>query len=318
VSQAPPLPPGLRLQDLLSVKDETDESGRLLLEDSAPKKGRRRVHQAGIAMKSVGYPHQDSPSRSGKLINQSAFEAVRHDMAQVLDGLAWLTSHYLARFPTRRSTVRLLFDVSHLGITLPLLLFHRARDPVPPYGRLPTFIASLFKVNRGVSSAAIDMLNRHGPPFRKTSAAEIVAFAEEAGHLRREHTERACAAPTRLIERTLSVLITGEGADAAASRLGEYVDFEQLWSFYTLQDGFSQAVSQFTFLLNDLAASGRFADPNQLFEARVTVGGGSRTFGEFTEGVLRRANDVQAGLNRVLERSDRVAPIGFEDLLGML
>jgi hypothetical protein len=310
-------PPGMRLSELLTVRDQTDENGRLLLEDAAPKSARRRAHKAGIAMEMVPCPHQDTPSRFGGPMNVSAYEALRHDMGEVLDGFAWLTGQYLQLQPARRSTVRGLFDASYLGLTLPLVLFYRGRDPMAPHRQMPSFVASMFKASRGVFSAAVDMLNRRGPTAR-VSAAEVVRFADEHGHLRRADTGRSCAAPTRLIERTVEVILTGQGGDATKCPLGGLVDFGRLWEFYSLQDAFSRAVSNYRFLLDDIAAQTGSPDPAKLFDVRVPSGGRIRSFGEVTDGVVRQANEIQRGLNAVLERADDGPTIDFEDLLGML
>ena len=310
-------PPGMRLSELLTVRDQTDENGRLLLEDAAPKSARRKVHKAGIPMKMVSCPHQDTPSRYGGPMNVSAYEALRHDMGEVLDGFTWLTGHYLERQPGRRSTVRGLFDASYLGLTLPLVLFYRGRDPVAPHRQMPSFVASMFKASRGVFSAAVDMLNRRGPTAH-VSAAEVVRFADEHGHLRRADTGRSCAAPTRLIERTVDVILTGRGGDAAKSPLGDLVDFGRLWEFYSLQDAFSRAVSSYRYLLDEIAAQTGSPDPEKLFDVRVPSGGRIRSFGEVTDGVVRQANDIQRGLNAVLDRADDARPIEFDDLLQML
>jgi hypothetical protein len=310
-------PPGMRLAEMLTVRDQTDEHGRLLLEDAAPKSARRRAHKAGIPMEMVSCPHKDTPSRYGGPMNVSAYEALRLDMGEVFDGFTWLSSHYLQVQPARRSTVRGLFDTSYLGLTLPLVLFYRGRDPVSSHRQMPSFVASMFKASRGVFSAAVDMLNRRGPTAR-VSAAEVVRFADEHGHLQRADTGRACAAPTRLIERTIDVILTGQGGDAAKSPLGELVDFGRLWEFYSLQDAFSRAVSNYRFLLDDIAAQTGSPDPAKLFDVRVPSGGRIRSFGEVTDGVVRQANEIQRGLNAVLERADDGPTIDFEDLLGML
>lgn len=312
------VPAGLALTALLTIRDETDEGGRLLLEDSAPKEARRRAQRAGIAMDAVTCPYKETPSRLGGLMNESAYDALRHDTAAVLDGLAWLTTHYLELFPTRRSTVRAMFDVSHLGNSLPLLLFHRGADPVPRHGRLPTFVASIFKASRGMSSAAVDLLNKRGPQFRKVAPDEVVRFADEEGHLRRPLSERACAAPTRLIERTIAVLLTGEGANPAASALAEHLDFSMAWDFYRLQDGLGEATSTYSQVLKDLLGRREFSDPSALFNQPVSVDGVRRSLGDLTESVLALANETQQGLNALLGRSTDARPIGFDDLMAML
>jgi hypothetical protein len=179
-------------------------------------------------------------------------------------------------------------------------------------------VASICKASRGVVSASVDMLNRAGPPSRVVTAAEVVKFADEEGHLRRPQTERACAAPTRLIERTIEVILTGGAADPAKSGLGQLIDFDVLWAFCSTQDGFSQALSRYRYLLNDLVERGAGEDPNQLFAARVELDGRSQTFGAISEALVGHANATQSRLNRILGRSDASVPVAFEDLLRML
>lgn len=172
-----PRPHGLRLADLLTVGGESDESGRLLLEDSAPVTARRRARRAGIEMDTVTYAHRDSPSRTGGRMNRSAYEALRRDTAAIFDGFAWLRARTLRTGAVEEGTVALLTTLSKLGITLPLVAFHRVRDPVPRHGALPTFAASIFKAGRGLYSATVDMAGRQGAGARPT-AAEVLAFAE--------------------------------------------------------------------------------------------------------------------------------------------
>ena len=305
------------LADLLTVRDQTDVNGRLLLEDSAPRKARRRAQQAGVAMKTVDCPYADSPSRQGGVMNISAYEALRQDTAEIFDGVAWLTANYVRMHPMRRRTVEAFFDTSNLGITLPLVLFYRGRDPVPPHGRLPSYIASIFKASRGVFSAAVDMLNRAGPPSRLITAAEIVEFADQNGHFRREETKRVCAAPTRLIERCVDVFVTGEGGNAGRSGLGDFVDFPTLWEFYLLQDEFGQALSQYRFLLERLNEGG-MTSLDEMFGAMVPEGGRMRPFGDVTESLVQRANAIQEALNALLGRRPGVAPLRLEQLMQML
>jgi len=305
------------LADLLTVRDQTDSSGRLLLEDSAPRKARRRAQQAGIAMKTVDCPYVDSPSRQGGTMNVSAYEALRQDTAEILNGFAWLRANYLRVHPTAQSTVQAFFDVSNLGITLPLVLLYRGRNPVRPHGELPTYVASIFKASRGVFSAAVDMLNNAGPPPRTITAAEVMQFAEEHGHFEREETKRVCAAPTRLIERCIDVFVTGEGGDAARSELGAQVAFSDLWQFYRLQDEFGQALSRYRFLLDKLSQAG-MTDINEMFGAMVPVGDRMRSFGEVTDGLVGRANAIQNELNALLGRRAGVAPLSLERLVAML
>ncbi|MGH3849722.1 MAG: hypothetical protein ACRDRT_08465 [Pseudonocardiaceae bacterium] len=306
---ASPTPPGtvpaeigLALSDLI-IKGQTDVNGRLLLEDAAPKTARRKAFKAGIPMKPVHCSYQDTPSRLGGMMNQPAYEALRHDTAAVLDGFAWLATHYWQRIPIGPNSVRGLFDVSYLGLTLPLLLFHRTTDRVGPYGRMPSHVASLFKASRGVFSVAVDMLNRLGPTAT-IAAVDIVKFADAQGHLKRPETDRACAAPTRLIERTLAVILTGEGADPNASDLGTLTDFETLWTFYRLQDSFSEVLSAY-----------RHHFGQQLAEAVEPTNG---QFAAATKALVDRANTTQAEVNRVLGRTGNGPPIGFEEILALL
>lgn len=311
-----PRTPGLALAQLLTVGDQTDASGRLLLEDSAPEKARRRASQAGVAMETIECPYRDTPSRLGGAMNVSAYEALRQDTAEILDGFAWLTTNYLRLHPTRRATVQALFDTSQLAISLPLVLFHRSQDPVPPHRRLPTYVASVFKAGRGVFSAAVDMRNRAGP-FQKTSAAEIVRFADDHDHFRRAETGRVCAGPTRLVERTLAVLVTGEGGDAARSGLEDLVDFTTLGEFCRLQEELGQALSAYRPLLDHATARVGITDPNSLFRAMVPDRGRLRPLGEVTEELVARANAIQGALNQLLGR--RAGPsVNFERLVAML
>jgi hypothetical protein len=327
----PPLAPGLRLAQMLTLKDQTDAVGRLILEDSAPKRAIKNAKRSGVEMKTAPSAYADTPSRLGGLMNVSAYEALRHDMADVLNGFAWLSSHYLSGTPeptrppggqqdgaSRRSTVRTLFDVAYMGVTLPLLLFHRRPDPIAPYGALPTFIASVCKASRGVVSASVDLLNQAGDPMEEVTAAAVVLFADRQGHLRRPNTDRACAAPTRLIERTIAVILTGEGGDPAKSTLPDFVDYPTLRAFCDVQDAFSQALSQYKHLLDTLTAGTAAADPNQLFSTPVEFGGRTRSFGALSEALLGHAHATQGRLNRILGRDDNPARVSFEELLRML
>ena len=317
-SPTQPLVPGLRLAQMLTLTDQTDVRGRLILEDSAPKRAVKNAKRAGIHMKTAPAAYPDTPSRVGGLMNVSAYDALRHDLADVLNGFAWLTSRYLALYPDRRGTVRMLFDIGYVGVTLPLFLFHRRPDPIDQYGALPSYVASLCKAARGVVSAAVDLMNQSDSPEQKVTAAEVVAFADQRGHLRRPNTERACAAPTRLIERTISVMLTSEGGDATKSGLGELVDFDTLWAFCQVQDEFSRALNQYKALLDQLADSGAGDDPNLLFSAKVEINGRTQSFGALSESMLRYAQGVQAQLNAILGRGDSSATISYEELLRML
>lgn len=302
---------------MLAIQDETDVSGRLLLEDSAPRPAQERVRRAGIEMRTETASYRDTPSRVGGEMNASAYEALRHDTAEMLNGFAWLTRNVLEQPAARAGTVRGLFDVTHLGLTLPLILFRRAREPFARQGQLPTYIASIFKASRGVFSASFDMLNKQGAD-RAISVGDVITFADREGHLARTQTNRVCAAPTRLIERTISVILTGEGADADQSGLDQVIEFGTLWEFYRLQDSFNEAFSTYRFHLNSVMEKGAGVDPGELFAQTVNTRGTRRSLGELTEELLRLANTTQRELNRWLGRSDRVSPVSFEDVLKML
>jgi hypothetical protein len=312
-----PLRPGLRLSDILTLKDETDAGGRLLLEDSAPKKAIKRVDRAGVPMKTARSTYADTASRVGGLFNVSAYDAFRHDLGDVLDGFAWMTDQYAARNPSHKGTVQGLLDVSNLGLTLPLVLFRRGVDPVPVHGSLPTYVASLFKASRGVFSATVDMFNKKGPV--PTTGADVVRFADEEGHLKRPATQRVCAAPTRLIERTIDVILTGEGANPDDSGLGELVDFARLWDFYRLQEAFTGALNHYRYVLDELVAGGiSLYEPTRLFASTIEDQGRKGSFGDFTIAFLSYVNEAQRRLNLLLDRSDEVPEMLFEDVLRML
>lgn len=311
------LAPGLRISDLLNVRDQTDKTGRLLLEDSAPKRARKEAVRAGVPMKTAKCPYTDSPSRLGGAMNVSAYDAVRHDIADVLDGFAWFTSNYLTAFPERKATVRALYDTSHLGLTLPLLLFYRGVDPVAPYKQLPPYVASIFKASRGLFSAALDLLNRRGPYGEQLVAEEVVRFAEEQGHLARPATGRVCAGPTRLIERTIAVLLTGEGASAAKSQLSGLVEFDTLFEFYSVEDAFGEALSRYRYIMASLVKDAPRAHARDLFPYRVPESGG-QTFGDLSESLVEHANMLQSELNRLLQRADNAPVLTIDNVLQLL
>lgn len=309
-------PGGLPLSALLTVSDETDEHGRLLLEDSAPEPAVRKVARGGVAMEAARCPYKDTPSRLGGRMNASAYEALRRDTGEILDGLAWLGRCYYEQEPAAHGTVRGLTDLSKLGITVPLVLFHRARDPVRRHGELPSYIAAIFKACRGMFSAAFDLQAKQGPV--EVSAAEVVAYAEAHGHLARRQTATVCAAPTRLIERTVAVMLTTTGAHPDRSRLGEIVDFEPLWSFFRVEKAFNANLSRYGYVLDELRATGRSTDDPTLFDATIHVAGEAGRFGDFTDAFLRYANQAQALLNRALERAENAPPLTFGDVLRAL
>lgn len=319
--RASPGPRGLRLADLLVVGgDQTDEHGRLLLEDSAPQGAVRRAVRAGTPMETVACPYRDTPSRHGGQMNASAYEALRRDTAEIFSGFAWLARNCFDREPTGQKSLQGLAAVSKLGVTLPLVLFHRAREPFPPHGALPSFVASVFKASRGVYFTAFDMVSTADDEPREISAAEVVRIADREGHLQREQTGTVCAAPTRLIERTIEVILTGRagGTDPSASRLAEVVEFRQLWEFYRIEKAFNRSLRQYGFVLEQLLEGGMRLDAKELFDCPVRVGGGTGSFGEFTEAFLRYATTAQNLLNRVLGRAENAPPVTFQDAVAAL
>lgn len=310
---------GLTLFELLGLDDHTDETGRLLLEDSAPPQAQRRAAQAGVAMTTAQCPFADTPSRHGGLMNQSAYEALRADTGAILDGFAWLAEHYYALAPAHRHTAQGLVDLAQLATTLPLPLFHRAHDPVPAHGALPSFVASVFKAARGVHSAAFDLAEQRGPDAALGDGAAMVAFVEERGHLRRADTGRVCAAPTRLLRRTLDVLVTGEGAHGERSQLAAIASFATLWKFHQLEQGFSRGLRRYRGVLDQatVAAGGR-GDAAALFRCQLNFNGRLRSFGELTDEFLEFANAVQGDLNQVLDRSRDAPALDFDAILRTL
>jgi hypothetical protein len=304
--------PGMRLAQLLVLSDQTDETGRLLLEDSAPRQAIKKAQRAGISMATVPAPYQDTPSRLGGQMNAAAYDVLRHDTADILAGFAWLADNHRQRAPHETGAPRRLYAVSYLGVNLVHVLFHRAVDPVPPHGQLPAYIASIFKASRGLFSFSVQLENDLGPSKAMT-AAEVVQYAEDKRQLVRPDTGRVCAAPTRLIERTVEAIL--EGGDASKSALPDLIDFEALWEFYRQQDAVGDALSRFRVVAENMGA----ADPTRLFQT-VIPGGPARgqTFGQFAEGTVNLVNEAQAAMNRALGRSENAKPIGLEELLRML
>lgn len=313
-----PRPPGLPLPRMMTLTDQTDEAGRLLLEDSAPKRAQKEAHRAGIAMKTTRCQYPDSPSRVGGLMNVSAYEALRHDIAAVLDGFSWLAERYLETNPTEaRGSLPVLLNTSNLAITLPTVLFQRAHDPVPAHRSLPTAVASIFKAGRGIFSASVGMLN-DGSFSGDLSVRQVMDYAEREGHFARPDTGRVCAAPTRLIERAVDAIVTGTGTDPSRSILAGVVEFPTLWDFYRLQDSFNQACSHYRFVLGSLTGGNVRADPTAFYGERVTVNGKTGSFEALTQALLYEANVVEAELNRILGRADTPAPVTLGDLMRLL
>lgn len=309
---------GLPLSRLLSVDDETDEHGRLLLEDSAPKRAIKQTARAGIPMQTKACPYRDTPSRHGGDMNISAYEALRRDTTEVLNGLAWLHRQYVEQEPGTRGTVQALTDISKLGVTLPLVMFHRARDPVSPYGQLASFIAAIFKACRGMYFSGFDLRADGDNPRAEVSAPEVVAFADDSGHFKRPQTGTVCAAPTRLIERTVAVVLTGTGADPQASSLGKHLTFDMLWDFFRLERAFNDNLSRYGYVLEQLWQRGKTTDSSDLFDQTITVSGNRGRFGDFTEAFLDYANNAQALLNRTLGRAENAPPLTFQDIVRAL
>ena len=315
----------MRLYQMLTLGDQTDAAGRLLLEDSAPPNAVRSAERAGVSMTASPCDYPDTPSRRGGLMNTSAYEALRADTAAILRGFAWLSCHLVERRSRLKGTTAAVLHVSNLGVTVPLVIFFRARDPMAAHGAMPTYVASLFKASRGVFSAAVDMVNRTGPAHL-TGAVEVLRFAEERGHLARPATGRVCAAPSKLIETTIASMLAADPAEAARSDMGDHVDFEALWRFYDVQEAFSEAVSRYRHTLQRLLAGAATDDPGadlrrsirELAGMTVTEGGRTGTFGQLTEAMIVHANTAQAGLNRALGRDEVARPLAFDDLARLL
>ncbi|HEX3541860.1 MAG TPA: hypothetical protein VHT75_15610 [Acidimicrobiales bacterium] len=309
-------PPARALAQLLTIDDQTDENGRLLLEDSASGDAQRAARRRGIPMQSGSSPYRDTPSRFGGRMNVSAYEAFRPDVAGVLDGFAWLAEQRSTVDAATPASAQRLYEASYLGLTLPLVLLHRAVAPFRPHDELPAVVASIFKASRGLFAVAVAMRNDGVGRHEELPAAAVVDFAERGGHFVRRQPRRVCAAPTRLIERTIGVILTGGGADAAASQLPEWVAFASLWRCYRVQDELSEALSTYRYVMDQLTRSAPASRPEQLFPRLVP--GSPGTFGQLTEAVLAHANSAQAQLNRLLGRAGDAPPIGFPDLLRLL
>jgi hypothetical protein len=252
-------------------------------------------------------------------MNVSAYEALRHDIAEVLNGFAWLADLHSAASPaTGRGSLQSLIDVANLGSTLPLVLFHRVHDQVPAQGALAAYIASIFKASRGLFSGAIAMLNDDREPSTSVTTDEVVAYAEEHGHLRRSETQRVCAAPSRLIGRTVEAILTGGGAESSRSGLGDHLEGVALWRFFSLHDSFSQALSNYRFVLANLTREHPGASPDDLLGVVVTMAGRTGTFGDLTEALAHHGSQAQSAMNEVLGRSGEVPPLTLPALLRML
>lgn len=320
MTPSPPDPanaPAVSLTAILTVSDETDETGRLLLEDSAPERAVRMARRRGVEMRSQPCPYEDTPSRLGRPMNVAAYEALRADLADVLDGFAWLADRTLAQGTSQAGTPGILYEVSYLGISLPTLLLHRAADPYPPRGALPTAVASTFKASRGLFSVAVSMLN-DGRATRRVDAAEAVGYADRKGNLVRPRPSRACAAPTRLIERTLAAILEQDHPrkEGTTPRLERLVSFPVLWDVMRVQDELGQALSTYSSVLDHLRRTSPERRTDDLFDLRVP--GTSGTFGQLTDAMVQHANDVQRRLNQRLGRSGDAAPLGFRQVLALL
>lgn len=308
--------PARTLAELLTIGDQTDETGRLLLEDSASREAQQEVRRQGVPMDSRSSPYRDTPSRFGGRMNASAYEALRPDVAGILDGFAWLGTQRALLEPSTSRGAQRLYEASYLGLTLPLVLFHRAVAPFQPHGELPAVVASIFKASRGLFSVAVALRNNRLGRFEDIDAAGVVDFAEEGGHFVRRQPRRVCAAPTRLIERTVAVILTGKGADASASRLPEWLAFAPLWRCYRIQDELSEALSTYRYVMDQMTRTAPASRPEQLFSRPVP--GSPGTFGQLTEAVLAHANSAQAQLNRLLGRTGDPPSVGFDELLRLL
>lgn len=301
------------------MSDQTDENGRLLLEDSAPRQAQKRLRRSGIAMTEARCEYADSPSRLGGKMNVAAYDALRHDVAEVLDGFAWMAELRAGAAPRPgRGSLQALIDVANLGSTLPLVLFHRTERQVPAQGALVAFIASIFKASRGLFSGGVAMLNDGREPEVEVTTDEVLTFVEGHGHFRRSETGRVCAAPTRLIARTIEAVLSGRGTESDRSTLGDHLDGADLWRYFSLHDALSQALSTYRFVLAKLSGDRPGATVEQLFGVVVEVGGRRGTFGELTDALVHTANVTQNRMNEVLGRAGDAPPLTVPGLLQIL
>lgn len=310
----------LKLAPLLTLGEETDAEGRLLLEDSAPSRARRLAERRGVAMATETCTYPDSPSRQGGQYNVSAYEALRAQLGPMLCGFSWLAENYRQRCPDRAETVAALYDTSYLAMHLPLVLFHRLPDPIEAQGALPPYVAAMFKAARGIFSATINLTNQPGSRDRPLTAAQALDFAESKGHLRRRQTGRVCAAPQRLIERTLGVMLTGRGADPAGCDLATLVDFDQLWRFHLAHERLNDQLNGYRSVLERAMAAGGAGgpDPRTLFATPVTIGTARTTLGAHTQAVVTSLGEIQAELNAVVGRQGPNPGVTFEELTKLL
>ncbi|MGI8425254.1 MAG: hypothetical protein ACR2FO_00925 [Actinomycetota bacterium] len=312
-------PRALGLAEMLTLTDETDDRGRLLLEDSAPGPAQHKAQKAGVPMETVKCPYEDTPSRYEGNMNQSAYGALRDDISGVLNGFAWLSERYIAINPSvSRSSVRCLIETSNLAITLPQVAFRQAGSPVRLHGSLPSYVASIFKAARGIFSVGVALMNLESDAARKITAGEVVEIAEDQGHLVRAETGRVCAAPTKLISRALDAILTGGGADSTKSTLPEFIDFPTLWEFYQVQEAFSDGLNRVGYALNQVTQGRDISSPQELFEATFTIGAESMPFGELAGSFVQQANAAQDKLNNLLGRAGKATPLAFKDILSLL
>jgi len=304
---------------MLTLTDETDDRGRLLLEDSAPEPAQHKAQLGGVPMETTQCPYEDTPSRYLGDMNQSAYAALREDISGVLNGFAWLSERYAAMNPSvARSGVRCLLETSNLAITLPLVAFRQAGSPVRRHGSLASYVASIFKAARGIFSVGIAMMNLDIDSAREITADEVVAIAENNGHLLRAQTRRVCAAPTKLIARALDAILTGEGADSTKSTLGDFIDFPTLWEFYQVQESFSDGLNKVGYAVNQITGGRSISSPQELFEATFTIGTEPVVFGDLAQSFVQHANATQGRLNDLLGRAGKATPLTFKDVLSLL
>ena len=127
-----------------------------------------------------------------------------------------------------------------------------------------------------------------------------------------------CAAPTRLIERTIAAILTGQGAEPAKSGLAGLVDFPGLWSCYSVQRKFSRSCSDYRYVLENLTRTVGGSDSKRMFGSMVQVEGKTWSFGALTDAFVEYANMVQNALNRLLGRAEDAPAITFEEVLRIL
>ncbi len=78
-------------------------------------------------------------------------------------------------------------------------------------------------------------------------------------------------------------------------------------------------MNHYRFVLDGLVEGGiSLYDPDRLFASTIEEGGRTWNFGDYTMAFLDYVNEAQRRMNRLLDRSDQVPPLLFEDVLRIL